>query len=53
MIEQHLFNGDSAEVLKTLKDNSVDMLATDPPYSIGFMGKDWDKSKKNCIFVIW
>jgi site-specific DNA-methyltransferase (adenine-specific) len=43
MIEQHLYNGDSADVLKELKDNSVDMLATDPPYAIGFMGKEWDK----------
>jgi site-specific DNA-methyltransferase (adenine-specific) len=43
MIEQHLYNGDSAEVLKGLKDNSVDMLATDPPYGIEFMGKSWDK----------
>ena len=42
-IEQHLFNGDSAEVLKGLQDNSVDMLATDPPYGISMMGKDWDK----------
>ena len=43
-IEQHLFNGDSAEVLKTLKDNTIDMLACDPPYSLGFMGKSWDKT---------
>ena len=43
MIEQHLYNGDSAEVLKQLKDNSVDLLATDPPYGIEFMGKSWDK----------
>ena len=43
MIEQHLINGDSAEVLKTLKDNSIDLLATDPPYGIEFMGKSWDK----------
>ena len=43
-IEQHLFNGDSAEVLKTLQDNSVDLLATDPPYGISFMGKNWDKA---------
>jgi site-specific DNA-methyltransferase (adenine-specific) len=43
MMEQHLLNGDSAEVLKTLKDNSVDLLATDPPYGIEFMGKSWDK----------
>jgi len=42
-MEQHLFNGDSAEVLKELKDNSVDLLATDPPYGIEFMGKGWDK----------
>ena len=42
-IEQHLFNGDSAEVLKGLQDNSVDLLATDPPYGIEFMGKSWDK----------
>jgi DNA modification methylase len=33
-IEQHLFNGDSAEVLKELKDNTVDFMATDPPYGI-------------------
>ena len=43
MIEQHLINGDSAGVLKTLKDNSIDLLATDPPYGISMMGKDWDK----------
>jgi DNA modification methylase len=42
-MEQHLLNGDSKEVLKTLKDNSVDLLATDPPYGIEFMGKSWDK----------
>ena len=44
MIEQHLINGDSAEVLKTLKDNSVDLLATDPPYGISFMQRNWDEA---------
>ena len=44
MIEQHLYNGDSAEVLKQLKDNSVDFLCTDPPYGIQFMGLDFDKA---------
>jgi site-specific DNA-methyltransferase (adenine-specific) len=44
MIEQQLFNGDSAEVLKTLGDNSIDLLATDPPYGIKFMGLDFDKA---------
>lgn len=43
-MEQHLLNGDSKDVLKTIQDNSVDLLATDPPYAISFMGKDWDKT---------
>lgn len=42
-MEQHLLLGDSAERLKELKDNSIDLLATDPPYGIEFMGKSWDK----------
>jgi site-specific DNA-methyltransferase (adenine-specific) len=35
--------GDSAEKLKEIKDNSVDMLCSDPPYAYGFMGKKWDQ----------
>lgn len=35
--------GDSAEVLKELQDNSIDMLCTDPPYGYSFMNKGWDK----------
>lgn len=35
--------GDSAQKLKEIKDNSVDMLCTDPPYGYSFMGKGWDK----------
>ena len=35
--------GDSKEVLKEFKDNSVDMLCCDPPYSYGFMSREWDK----------
>lgn len=38
--ELHL--GDCLEVLKTLPDNSVDAVVTDPPYGIRFMGKAWD-----------
>lgn len=34
--------GDSFEVLRTLPENSVDAVVTDPPYGIGFMGKSWD-----------
>ena len=34
--------GDCLEVLKTLPDNSVDGIVTDPPYGIDFMAKKWD-----------
>ena len=43
MMEQHLLLGDSKDVLKTIEDGSIDLLATDPPYGIEFMGKSWDK----------
>lgn len=42
-IEQHLLLGDAKEQLKEIKNESVDLLCTDPPYGISFMGKDWDK----------
>jgi site-specific DNA-methyltransferase (adenine-specific) len=42
-MEQHLLLGDSKDVLKTITDGSIDLLATDPPYGISMMGKDWDK----------
>ncbi|MBA7701529.1 hypothetical protein ES703_110269 [subsurface metagenome] len=29
--------------MSELEDESVDLIPTDPPYGIGFMGKDWDK----------
>ena len=34
--------GDCRDVLKTLADNSIDSVVTDPPYELGFMGKKWD-----------
>ena len=38
-----IINGDSADELKKLEDNSVDLLCTDPPYGYSFMGKSWDR----------
>lgn len=37
-----ILNGDVVEMLKTLEENSVDAIVTDPPYGLEFMGKDWD-----------
>jgi DNA modification methylase len=34
--------GDCLDVLKTLPDNSIDAIVTDPPYGLAFMGKKWD-----------
>lgn len=39
-----LRKGDCKEVLKSLPDNSVDSIVTDPPYELGFMGKSWDST---------
>ena len=39
-----LINGDSADELKKLEDDSVDLLCTDPPYGYSFMGKSWDNT---------
>jgi len=30
--------------MKTMPDNSIDSVVTDPPYEIGFMGKAWDNT---------
>lgn len=37
-----LYQGDCLEVMKTIPDNFVDSIVTDPPYGLGFMGKAWD-----------
>jgi site-specific DNA-methyltransferase (adenine-specific) len=38
-----ILHGDCREVLDLcVADNSIDAVVTDPPYGLGFMGKDWD-----------
>jgi site-specific DNA-methyltransferase (adenine-specific) len=36
--------GDATEVLKRVPAESIDCIATDPPYGYSFMGKEWDKA---------
>ena len=51
-------NGNSLDMLKEIKSDSVDCMVTDPPYGISFMNKDWDKAVpdiaiwKECIRVM-
>jgi DNA modification methylase len=37
-----LYQGDCLEILRSMPDNSVDSVVTDPPYGLSFMGKHWD-----------
>ena len=37
-----ILTGDNRITLKTLADNSIDAIITDPPYGIDFLGKSWD-----------
>ena len=53
-----IHQGDNRDTLKTLEDNSVDAIVTDPPYGIDFLGKDWDantgalETYKECLRVL-
>jgi len=42
--KDRLLVGNCLTTLKTLADNSIDSIVTDPPYEIGFMGKGWDST---------
>lgn len=37
-----IIQGDCLEQMKTLDDNSVDSIVSDPPYGLSFMNKKWD-----------
>jgi DNA modification methylase len=44
MLNQVL-QGDCLELMRSLLNNSIDEIVTDPPAGISFMGKDWDGDK--------
>ncbi|RXG62829.1 site-specific DNA-methyltransferase [Candidatus Atribacteria bacterium 1244-E10-H5-B2] len=35
--------------MKTMPDNCIDTVITDPPYGLEFMGKEWDKLSRNLM----
>ena len=41
-MKYQILQGDNRDTLKTLADNSIDAIVTDPPYGIDFLGKSWD-----------
>jgi DNA modification methylase len=48
-----VLHGDCREVMRTMPDNSVDAIITDPPYELGFMGKDWDSTGVAYRIEVW
>ena len=49
-----IINMDCLRYLRTVPDNSVDLVLTDPPYNIGFDGgKGWDRWKTEQEYLDW
>lgn len=44
-----LYHGDCREIMRAMPANSVDAGVTDPPYGIGFMGREWDTFKPSAV----
>lgn len=42
MNNEQVVCSDCLEHMRTMPDNSVDAIVTDPPYGLSFMGKEWD-----------
>lgn len=42
LLVNKIFCGDCLNIMKNWPDNCIDTIITDPPYGLGFMGKDWD-----------
>lgn len=42
-----VFHGDCLEVLPSLPDRSAHAVVSDPPYGVGFMGRQWDRPWAN------
>lgn len=53
-----IYNENCLEGMRKLPDNSIDLIPTDCPYGISFMGKQWDKAIpsidiwKECLRVL-
>lgn len=45
-----LHPGDCLAFAKTLPDNCIDTILTDPPYGLNFMGKEWDRGVPGEVF---
>jgi len=44
-----LYYGNNIHVLRAIPSNSIDSCVIDPPYGIGFLGKEWDNFQPEAI----
>lgn len=47
-----MYHGECVDVMRALRANSIDAGVTDPPYGIGFMGKEWDSFKPDAQHIV-
>ena len=53
MTDATIQHGDCRNIIAELPDCSVDSIVTDPPYELGFMGKQWDGSGIAYDIELW
>ena len=53
MTEPIILYGNNIDLLRELPDNSIDSIVTDPPYELGFMGKQWDNTGIAYSVELW
>ena len=46
-------HGNNLDLIRSLPDNSIDSIVTDPPYEIAFMGRGWDNSGQAYNEELW
>jgi DNA modification methylase len=49
-MQRQVIQGDCLEVMRAMEPNSVDAIVCDPPYGLGFMGRDWDHGIPGAAF---
>lgn len=52
-MKAEILHGDCRELLKGIPDNSIDSLATDPPYEYEFMNQRWDGTGVAFEVALW
>jgi site-specific DNA-methyltransferase (adenine-specific) len=48
-----IHNGNCIDVMRSMPDNSVDSIVTDPPYELNFMGSKWDNTGIAFNVEVW